>query len=172
MILIGLGANLPSSGRSAYETILAAFDSFTNKNINIVAKSSIWRTAPVPVMDQPDYYNAVIAVETDLRPKPLLDVLQDIESLFGRVRTTLNAPRVLDLDLLAYNNVVNDDPLLTLPHPRMHQRAFVLLPMKEIAPTWRHPVTRTLLEVYIHMLPRDQIAVRCGSNVAEHRDAA
>jgi len=100
----------------------------------LVRQSSLYRTAPVGYDEQPDFINAVVEVETSLKPVELLHAIQQIENQHGRERPFPNAPRVLDLDLLLYNNTVMDTNELTLPHPRMHERGFVLLPLAEIAP--------------------------------------
>jgi 2-amino-4-hydroxy-6-hydroxymethyldihydropteridine diphosphokinase len=96
--------------------------------------SSLYRTAPVGEPDQPDFINAVVQIETALDPLEVLDALLAIERRHGRVRSRRNAPRTLDLDLLLYDDRTIDTPGLQLPHPRMHERAFVLLPLAEIAP--------------------------------------
>jgi 2-amino-4-hydroxy-6-hydroxymethyldihydropteridine diphosphokinase len=100
----------------------------------LIAHSSLYRSAPWGYSEQPDFINAVAEIETRLEPRRLLEMLLDIEHRFGRVREFLNAPRVLDLDLLLYNGLIHHEHGLTLPHPRMHERAFVLLPLTEIAP--------------------------------------
>jgi 2-amino-4-hydroxy-6-hydroxymethyldihydropteridine diphosphokinase len=100
----------------------------------LLKRSSLYRTAPVGFLDQPDFINAVVMVETTLAPLVLLDGLLGIERRHGRVREFLNAPRTLDLDILLYGDLVLHEHGLTLPHPRMHERAFVLLPLSEIAP--------------------------------------
>jgi 2-amino-4-hydroxy-6-hydroxymethyldihydropteridine diphosphokinase len=97
-------------------------------------RSSLYRTAPVGEPDQPDFINAVVQIETTLDPLELLAGLLAIERRHGRVRNSRNAPRTLDLDLLLYDDRTMDAPGLQLPHPRMHERAFVLLPLAEIAP--------------------------------------
>lgn len=100
----------------------------------LVAASSLYRTAPVGLLHQPDFINAVVEVFTVLPAPTLLDTLFAIEAQFGRHRGEKNAPRTLDLDLLLYGDRISADPELTLPHPRLHQRAFVLAPLAEIAP--------------------------------------
>jgi 2-amino-4-hydroxy-6-hydroxymethyldihydropteridine diphosphokinase len=100
----------------------------------LVERSSLYRTAPVGFIDQPDFINAVVLVTTTLAPHALLDGLLEIERRHGRVRDFQNAPRTLDLDVLLYGDLVLHEPGLTLPHPRMHERAFVLQPLAEIAP--------------------------------------
>ncbi len=158
MILIALGANLPSRYGPPLETLAAARNAMQARGLRIVARSSTWLTAPVPVSDQPWYHNEVVAVRTALSPFTLLENLQEIENVFGRVRTVRNAPRVLDLDLIAYNDTIVSKPELIVPHPRMHKRAFVLLPLREIAPSWEHPGLGMALDDLIRDLPDGQEA--------------
>ena len=128
---IALGANLGNPTAA----VLAAFAALANLPESRVERcSSLYRTAPVGILSQPDFVNAVALLETTLPPEALLDALLDIEARFGRVRRERNGPRTLDLDLLLYDNIELDLPRLTLPHPRLHLRAFVLLPLAEIAP--------------------------------------
>ena len=127
---IGIGANLAdpeANVRRAIGALAAAAET------RVVATSSLYRTAPVGRLDQPDFVNAVIELETGLEPEALLDQLLSIENEFGRERSTRNAPRTLDLDLLIYGDRFCETERLTLPHPRMSERAFVLVPLVEIA---------------------------------------
>ncbi|MDR1996132.1 2-amino-4-hydroxy-6-hydroxymethyldihydropteridine diphosphokinase [Azonexus sp.] len=133
---VALGANLgdPAS------TIRAAFGALANLPASRVARcSSLYRTAPVGLANQPDFINAVALLDTTLAPPELLAELLDIECRFGRRRREKNGPRSLDLDLLLYDERRLDLPELTLPHPRLHLRAFVLQPLAEIAPDLRLP---------------------------------
>lgn len=141
MILIGAGGNLdsPSFG-PPHETLTAALAALEREGVKILARSSWYRSEPVPRSSQPWFVNAVISVATELTAGGLLGVLQGIETGFGRIRTERNAARVLDLDLLDYDAEVTQTPSLVLPHPRLHQRRFVLVPLAEIAPDWRHPL--------------------------------
>ncbi|MDR2925462.1 MAG: 2-amino-4-hydroxy-6-hydroxymethyldihydropteridine diphosphokinase [Azoarcus sp.] len=134
---IGFGANLgnPFAILPSVLKTLAALP-----ETRLAACSSYYRSAPQGVIgQQPDYINAVIALDTGLSPQTLLDKLLAIESAFGRRRTAALAPRPLDLDLLLHGETVMQSPALTLPHPRMHERAFVLLPLTEIAPALTLP---------------------------------
>lgn len=142
MIFIGLGANLPSRAGSPRDTLTAALADLARAGVRIVARSGWYETAPVPVSDQPWFVNAVAAVETGLDPAALLALLHAIEADYGRERLAVNGARSLDLDLLAYDEQVNpgpDSPIL--PHPRLDRRAFVLHPLAELAPDWRHPAS-------------------------------
>ncbi|MFZ0693869.1 MAG: 2-amino-4-hydroxy-6-hydroxymethyldihydropteridine diphosphokinase [Alphaproteobacteria bacterium] len=158
MILIGVGSNLPSPKfGTPLQTCEAALAELQKRG-GVVSRRSRWyESAPVPVSDQPWFVNAVAAVETDLSPDVLLSLLHEIESGFGRVRRIRDEARILDLDLLIYNDLVTQRPPI-LPHPRMHQRSFVLLPMAELAPDWRHPASGEPIAKLIAALAPDQIA--------------
>jgi 2-amino-4-hydroxy-6-hydroxymethyldihydropteridine diphosphokinase len=140
LILIGLGGNLASPRWGApRETLAAAVAALDGEAVAVVARSRWYRSAPVPPSAQPWFVNAVVSVATAMPADELLVRLQAIETRFGRVRGERNAARVLDLDLLDYRGERIGSPDLTLPHPRLHQRRFVLEPLAEIAPQWRHP---------------------------------
>lgn len=128
---VALGANLGNPVATVTAAILALR---SLPQTEFVAASSLYRTAPVGLRHQPDFINAAVELVTVLPALTLLDALFEIEGRFGRQRSLKNAPRTLDLDLLLYGDAVSDDPQLTLPHPRLHQRAFVLAPLAEIAP--------------------------------------
>ena len=160
MIYIALGANLPSRYGSPAQTLMKAQQALQDRCGQIVDSSSVWLTAPVPFVEgQPWYHNAVISIKTDLDAMSLLDEMLAIEEDFGRVRTERNAPRLLDLDLIAYHDeIIREGEKLIVPHPRMDGRAFVLRPMAEIAPDWVHPVTQKDINELIAALPEDQEA--------------
>ena len=128
---IALGSNLDNP----IEQVQRAFGELAQlPETRLQRRSSFYRSAPVGRLDQPDFINAVALVETALPPQQLLQALLDIEQRHGRVRESLNAPRTLDLDLLLYGDHVLTSPELTVPHPRVGQRAFTLLPLHELAP--------------------------------------
>lgn len=142
MIFIGLGANLPSRAGAPRDTLAAALADLERAGVRVLGRSAWVETAPVPVSDQPWFVNAVAAVETRLPPTDLLALLHRIEADYGRERTVVNGARTLDLDLLSYHDMVNGGPEAPLlPHPRLAERAFVLRPLAELAPDWRHPAT-------------------------------
>jgi len=152
VIIIAIGANLDSPRYGPpRETCAAALAALENDGVRIVRRSHWYESAPVPPSDQPWYVNAAAIVETSLGPESLMDLMQDIERRFGRVRREANAARILDLDLIAYDEktIVAEDGSLIVPHPRMRERAFVLLPMQDIAPDWIHPDTAESLSVLI-----------------------
>ncbi len=128
---LGLGSNLESPA----EQVLAAFERIAaTPGVTLLRASSLYRTAPIGYADQPDFINAVVEVATTLAPRALLHAMLDIEHCHGRVREFQNAPRTLDVDILLYGDMSLETEGLTLPHPRAHERAFVLLPLMEIAP--------------------------------------
>jgi len=128
---IGLGANL---GRPDLQVRQALAALAALPGTRLVAKSSLYGSAPLGVGKQPEFSNAVAAIETELEARPLLEALLAIEAHFGRTRESPGAARTLDLDLLLYGDRTIDEPGLVVPHPRMHERAFVLVPLAEIAP--------------------------------------
>lgn len=167
MIILGLGANLECHYGSPEQTLQACSDLLFNKNIRIIKSSNIWKSAPVPISDQPWYRNAVCCIKTDLNAQDLLKAIAQIEDEAGRVRYIQNEPRVLDLDILAYDdeNIELDD--LYIPHPRMHERAFVMYPLHEIAPNWVHPVLNKSVDEFITELPSDQKIERIEHSVLQ-----
>ncbi|MBB6250206.1 2-amino-4-hydroxy-6-hydroxymethyldihydropteridine diphosphokinase [Nitrospirillum iridis] len=157
MIFVGVGSNLsvPDVG-GPLEVVAAAVRALAAEGVSIAAQSPWYRSAPVPASDQPWYVNGVLRVETALDAAGLLASLHKVEADFGRVRRRVNEARGLDLDLLAYDDQVSADAPL-LPHPRLHQRAFVLLPLRDLAPDWRHPVSGLDLAALIAALPPGQV---------------
>ena len=140
MILIALGSNMASAAGSPAQTIAAALAALKPSGIALVKASRIYRSEAWPDANDPPFANAVAEVTTELQPEALLAALHGIEQSFGRVRGTRNAPRTLDLDVLDYAGRVEEGPPV-LPHPRMEARPFVLVPLAEIAPDWRHPIS-------------------------------
>jgi len=131
LAFVALGANL---GDPAEQIHRAQAELARLPETRLVARSSLYLSKPVGFLDQPDYVNAVAALRTKLTPRALLDRLLEVETRHGRKREFKNAPRTLDLDLLLYDGLVMHEPGLSLPHPRMRERNFVLVPLAEIAP--------------------------------------
>lgn len=155
MILIALGSNLPGSSSTPEANLTGALALMAGQGMRVIKRSRIWVTRPVPASSQPDYRNAAALIETGLGPEELLAALLGIERAFGRQRdvSNRNAARTLDLDILAYNDAVLATPALDLPHPRMAERPFVLLPLQDIAPGWRHPFTGRTVSEMLKSLP-------------------
>lgn len=163
MILVGIGGNLTSERFVApRDTCAAALEVLAaDGTVQVAARSSWYLSEPVPASDQPWYTNAVARLETRLDAAALLARLHAVEEEFGRRRSVPNAARTLDLDLLDYDGAVSAPGAWpALPHPRMHQRAFVLLPLAELAADWRHPATGTDIGSLIAALPPGQKIVR------------
>lgn len=157
-VLLGLGANVGDPWAQlarAVEALRAVMD--------VRAVSSVWRTAPVGHADQPDFLNLVVRGETALSPHALLRATLRIERAMGRLRDFPNAPRTLDVDLLDHGGLVRATRRLVLPHPRMADRAFVLAPLAEAAPAWRHPVLGRTARELLDALPTPQRIARVGS---------
>ncbi|GEP55174.1 7,8-dihydro-6-hydroxymethylpterin-pyrophosphokina se [Reyranella soli] len=140
----------------------AALDELGRRGVVIRQVSPWYRTAPVPASDQPWYVNAVAELEIDLAADALLAQLHEVEDAFGRVRTVPNAARLIDLDLLDFNGEIaaGGPGRATLPHPRMEGRAFVLKPLADLAPDWRHPRTGSSIQALLAALPADQVIER------------
>jgi len=141
MILIGLGANLPSDVGPPADTLKRALGELERHDVEIRRVSRFYETPAWPDPADPAFVNAVAVVQTRLQPVELLMVLHGVETAMGRLRSAPNAPRTLDLDLLDYEGRVLSGSELALPHPRIAARSFVLVPLQDVAPDWRHPVT-------------------------------
>jgi len=139
-VVIALGSNLAGAYGSSTELLEAALARFPEAGLKILGRSGWWRSAAWPDPNGPPYRNGVVLVEADRAPHETLECLLGIERAFGRTRVAPNEARTLDLDLIAHGRTVMDQPDLTLPHPRAHERLFVMGPLAEIAPAWRHPL--------------------------------
>ena len=158
-IFIGLGTNLPlEDQRQGPEVLTDALAMLGEQGLEIVQVSAFYRSAPVPISDQDWYINAAAQIATSREPEAVLAILHEVEAAFGRVRSVRNAARTLDLDLLAYKDLILPEtgPAPHVPHPRMAGRAFVLLPLRDLAPDWCHPITGASLSTLIAELPKDQ----------------
>jgi 2-amino-4-hydroxy-6-hydroxymethyldihydropteridine diphosphokinase len=161
MLLVAVGANLPdAAGRPPLETCHWALARLADvPGLRLEAASRWYRTKPVPVSAQPDYVNGVARLRGPAEASAVLDLLHRIEAEAGRVRGEANAARVLDLDLLAADGEVQAGPGLVLPHPRLAERAFVLCPLCDVAPEWRHPVLGKTARELLAKVDRGGIAV-------------
>jgi len=159
MIVIALGANLPSSSGPPSATLRAALDVLEKSGVIPVSCSRFFKSPAWPNPSEPSFVNAAALVECALSPEELLNLLHAVETSFGRTRSgspqfrreTRNAPRTLDLDLIDFDGLVQQGPPV-LPHPRMTERGFVLIPMRDIVPGWRDPATGRTLDALISAL--------------------
>lgn len=157
MILIALGSNLAGEFGSPRSACEAALSALGERGASLLQRSPWFRSAPQPPSGQPDFINGVAEVSCRLDPGALLALLHEIEAQMGRRRSVANAARVIDLDLLDYHGRIHRVPGgLHLPHPRLASRAFVLLPLAEVAPDWVHPETGARLSDLIAAMPPDQ----------------
>jgi 2-amino-4-hydroxy-6-hydroxymethyldihydropteridine diphosphokinase len=152
MILIALGANLPGPAGPPQRTLAAALARLAEEGLEIPAVSSFYETPAWPDPSDPPFVNAAAVLTTSLQPVELLRLLHRVETELGRKRSEPNAPRTLDLDLLDYDGRITEEGL-KLPHPRLAARSFVLVPLAEIAPAWRHPRTGQTAAAMLAALP-------------------
>lgn len=154
MILVALGSNISGPWGNPAETLRHAFQELDSHGLKLVAASRLLVSAPFGRTNQPDFVNAVARIDTHLLPEALMRRLHAIEHAAGRRRAVRWGPRTLDLDLLDYHGLIRTPPgRLVLPHPGIAERLFVLKPIAEIAPGWRHPVLRRCARTLIRNLP-------------------
>ncbi|GBR58684.1 2-amino-4-hydroxy-6-hydroxymethyldihydropteridine pyrophosphokinase [Acetobacter senegalensis DSM 18889] len=157
-MLIAIGANLPHLRLSARQTCEQAVQTLKNlPELEVEAVSRWYESAPVPPSGQPPYVNGVVRCRTTLAPLALLDALQGVETQLGRVRSVPNAARTLDLDIISIDNIQTNIDRLILPHPRATQRAFVLYPLRDVAPEWKDPVTGKGLDALLEGVAGQEI---------------
>jgi len=150
-IYIGLGSNMGNKE----ENIRKAIECIKEK-CKILKTSSLYETEPVGYEQQDWFFNGVIKAETELEAQPLLKFLQEIEEKLGRVRKIKDGPRIIDLDLLLYGDQIITDENLIVPHPRMQERGFVLIPLNEIEPNFVHPILQKTIQILLSELPKEK----------------
>ena len=138
---IAVGSNIDSpEGLSHIKNCNKAISELSNFSIKVIKKSSWYLSDPIPKSLQPKFYNSVLLCNANHNASKILKILQTIEKKYGRVRIFKNMQRCIDLDIISFNGNIKNSSLLTIPHPRMHKRKFVLLPIEEINPKWIHPI--------------------------------
>ena len=171
--IIALGSNLDSCAGSSLATLCAARDALAKlPNATVEKSSAVWKTAPVGIVDQPDFFNAALILRTALSPHALLQCLQEVERQFGRDRSheLRWGPRSLDLDIIFYGTRIIDEPDFSIPHPRFAQRAFVLFPLMELVPTMVDPRSGLSVESLLRSLPCHDGVVRLGQLTGRDND--
>lgn len=152
MKFIALGSNLPSLLGGPRENLLAAIQFLADAGFEVIRRAPLYQSAAVPISDQPDFLNTVVQVSYGAAPSVALTLCHGIESRMGRIRSAKNEARVIDIDILSWDGLVQSGPP-ELPHPRMQDRAFVMLPLTDIAPHWRHPVLGETAGEIARLLP-------------------
>jgi len=148
--VIAVGSNINSpEGFEPIKNCNKAINELSRFNINIIQKSSWYVSEPLPKSSQPKFYNSVLLCNANHSANKVLKIIQIIEQKFGRVRVFKNMPRCIDLDIISFNGNIKKSLLLTIPHPRMHQRKFVLLPLFEIDSHWLHPLLKKNINYFL-----------------------
>ena len=162
LIFIGLGSNKPGRAGHPAQMLAAALRTLEKRGVLLRAWSRLYRSEAFPDPSDPKFLNMVVEVETDLSPSLLLGTLHEVEHTLGRRRRRRNEPRSIDLDLLDYCGLVRTKDGLELPHPRLQDRAFVMAPLSEIRPNWRHPVSQKTAFMLLEALGGRKIIERVG----------
>ena len=159
-IIIGVGGNISSKdGSHPIDIAIKAIDYLEKYSINVIKKSSWYESEPIPKSNQPNFYNCVVFAKTSLNELDTLKSLHKIEFIFGRKRNVTNEPRVIDLDLIDYSSKILENQYITIPHPRAHQRRFVMEPLAELKIDWVHPILRTDVNKILKKLKNQKINI-------------
>jgi 2-amino-4-hydroxy-6-hydroxymethyldihydropteridine diphosphokinase len=159
MILVAIGSNLSSEAFGSPLNNCKKAIELLEKKFKLLRVSNFYETEPIPKSDQPMYINGVISLRTKNLPNEILDILMSVEIEFQRVRKFKNESRVIDLDLLCYNNLVLNTKNLILPHPRMHLRRFVIQPICDIDENWKHPILKISAKNLLKTLVNQNISI-------------
>ena len=156
--IIAVGSNINSpEGFEPIKNCKKAINELSKFNIKIIQKSSWYLSEPIPKSFQPKYYNSVFLCNSNHNVNKVLKIIQIVEKKFGRIRIIKNMPRCIDIDIISFNGIVKNSLLLTVPHPRMHLRKFVLLPLFEIVSNWSHPLLKKNIKYFLEKVKYQRI---------------
>lgn len=157
MKIISFGSNLSFKNSLPIENIKAAYDILSDYNIKILNKSHIYQSEAYPNKSDPLFYNSALSIDTKLQPNELLKNILKIEKNFGRVRTKKNSPRTLDIDIISFDDLILNQSNLKIPHPSLHLRPFVILPIRDLDKNWKHPVFFKTITQFIDKFEPDEL---------------
>ena len=164
-IIIGIGGNIKSDdGSHPIHIAMKAINSLENYSIQVIEQSSWYESEPIPKSNQPNFFNCIVFANTILNELDVLKVLHKIEHTLGRKRKTVNEPRVIDLDLIDYSNKILSNKEIIIPHPRAHERRFVMEPLAELDPNWVHPILKTNVYKILKKINNQKIKIINNKN--------
>jgi 2-amino-4-hydroxy-6-hydroxymethyldihydropteridine diphosphokinase len=149
MKILAFGSNLPFENNSTKENIESAYEALSQFNINILKKSFFYQSEAYPNKSDPLFCNSAVSIDTNLSPYDLLLNILKIEKRFGRERKEKNSPRTLDIDIICFDDLIINDDDLNIPHPNLHQRPFVFLPLRDLDKSWKHPVFLKTIDEFV-----------------------
>ena len=156
--VIAIGSNIDSpEGFNPIKNCNKAINELSKFNINIIQKSSWYLSEPIPKSSQPKFYNSVLLCDANYNAQKVLKIIRIVEQKFGRIRVIKNMPRCIDIDIISFNKIVKNSLLLTIPHPRMHLRKFVLLPLFELDSNWLHPLLKKNIKYFLEKVKYQKI---------------
>ncbi len=156
MKIIAFGSNIPFQNLSPIEIIETSYSTLEKYGVQILKKSYIYQSEAYPNKLDPLFYNSALCVETRLQPNELLEIILKIEKMYGRVRNERNSPRTLDIDIICFDNLILNDNNLIIPHPALHLRPFVILPIRDLDTNWKHPVfLKTIAQIIDKFEPNE-----------------
>ena len=157
MKIIALGSNIPFKNLLPTQILEKTYSILKNYNINIIKKSHIYQSEAYPNKSDPLFYNSALSIDTKLQPNELLKNILKIEKNFGRVRTKKNSPRTLDIDIISFDDLILNQSNLKIPHPSLHLRPFVILPIRDLDKNWKHPVFFKTITQFIDKFEPDEL---------------
>ena len=155
MIYLNIGSNLPSNEGGRKKNIIKAIDYLKELKLNLIKISNFYETPSYPDKSHPKFLNLCIKLETNLKPLIFLNKIKEIELKLGRKRLKKNEPRTCDIDIIDYNGKIIENPDLIIPHPKLHLRNFVIYPLKEIEPNWKHPIFNKKIDIFFLELDKN-----------------